>query len=62
LQGHQQPQGQRDGRPGAELRELQPAAAEGGAGGAEQQRGCLPERQVDQAAELGRRLPAAWEQ
>ncbi|XP_058278882.1 rhophilin-1 isoform X7 [Hirundo rustica] len=45
-EGHQQPQGEGNGGSGAELRQLQPAAPEGGAGGAQQQRGCVPERQA----------------
>lgn len=47
MQGDDQQQGERDGRPGAQLRQLQPAAAEGGTGGAQQQHGGVPDRQVD---------------
>ncbi|XP_073086301.1 rhophilin-1 isoform X4 [Manis javanica] len=44
-QSHQQCPGQRDSGLGAELCQLQPAAAEGGAAGAQQQRGCGPTRE-----------------
>lgn len=47
LQGNHQQQGEGDGGSGAQLRQLQPAVAQRGAGGAQQQHGGLPDRQVD---------------
>lgn len=47
LQGNDQQQGEGDGCSGAQLRQLQPAAAERRTGGAQQQHGGLPDRQVD---------------
>ncbi len=44
FQGDHEQEAEGDGGAGAELRQLQPAAAEGAAGRAEQLRGALPER------------------
>lgn len=47
LQSNHQQQGEGDSGFGAQLRQLQPSAAQRGAGGAQQQHGGLPDRQVD---------------
>ena len=46
VQGDNQQQSEGDGGSGAQLRQLQPAAAQRGAGRAEQQHGGLPDGQV----------------
>lgn len=46
LQGDDQQQGEGDRGSGAQLRQLQPAAPQRGAGGAQQQHGSLSDRQV----------------
>lgn len=47
-QGHIQQQGEGDGSAGAELRQLQPAAADGTAGRTQQLSGRLPEHPVSE--------------